>query len=92
MSGSGARERIPQLQNTVRQIIADNTAVGADAQTISPQASLWQCGMSSLAGVKVVVEIERAFGVTFADEMLRHATLGSIESLTACVQQLLGRT
>jgi acyl carrier protein len=54
-----------------------------------PDEPLASYGLDSMRTVSLLVDLEQAFGVTFADEMLVPATFATAGALWAALSQLL---
>ncbi len=59
-------------------------------QDLSPEASLDELGLDSMARALLVVELERALGVTLPERSLTTATFATAESLWRAVRGSMG--
>ena len=62
-----------------------------DPEALRDDADLHAAGLSSYGTVELMVAIEEKFGVEFPDTLLTRATFGSINSVSAAVEFLLGQ-
>jgi acyl carrier protein len=82
----------PPVADVLRQILArvtgraDLLAIPADTPLVGAGA-----GLDSLAGTRLLREVELAFGVDVAAEDLNLDALATLGTLTAFVQQRAGR-
>jgi acyl carrier protein len=63
----------------------------ASPEALRDDADLHAAGLSSYGTVELMVAIEEKFGVEFPDTLLTRATFGSINSVSAAVESLLGQ-
>ncbi len=78
----------PDIETRVREILQTHGKLMTSATAIEPGADLYKAGLSSLATVNVMLEIENRFGIAIPDEALTRATFQSIAALTALVQRM----
>jgi acyl carrier protein len=72
----------------IRQIISDHARLPSDAGELSPDADLYQAGMTSHASVNVMLALEDQFDVEFPDRMLKRSVFESISSIAAALEEL----
>lgn len=63
----------------------------AGPEALRDDANLHAAGLSSYGTVELMVAIEEKFGVEFPDTLLTRVTFGSINSVSAAVESLLGQ-
>jgi acyl carrier protein len=80
-----------QAADLVREILARHGRLATAVNELSDESDLYNAGLTSLATVGLMLALEDAFDVEFPDSMLSRRTFGSIASLTAATQQLVGR-
>ncbi|MFI4991341.1 MAG: acyl carrier protein [Solirubrobacterales bacterium] len=72
----------------IRQIINDHARLPGDAEELTPDADLYQAGMTSHASVNVMLALEDHFDVEFPDRMLKRSVFESISSIAAALEEL----
>jgi acyl carrier protein len=78
------------LAARVRAVLAECGQLAVDVASLADGDSLYEAGMSSRAGVNLMLGLENEFGVEFPDELLRRDTFESVASIAAAVERLLG--
>ncbi len=78
-------------EQLIRDILATHGKLSVQPATLKATDDLYQVGLSSLATVNVMLEIENRAGVVIPDEALTRATFQTITSLTALLQHLGGQ-
>jgi len=74
--------------DAVCRIVADQ--VGMTVEQVSAADDLWAVGLTSLAAVRILMDIEDEFGVTFPDDSLTRDTFASVPALGAVLREALG--
>ena len=72
----------------IRTILALHARLPVDSQTLPTNADLYEAGMSSHAGVNVMLALEDCFEIEFPDHMLRRSVFESIDSIQSAVGDL----
>ena len=78
------------VTDQIRQILSDQGRLGSRALSLSPEADLYQEGLTSYGSVGVLLAIEDTFEVEFEDEVVTRRLFSSISTLEAAVRQALG--
>lgn len=79
-----------EIENKVRQFIAENFILDGDAAELSGAVSLTQVGVLDSMGVlELVMFIEEGFGVTVPDEDTVPENLDSVDSIVGYVARRL---
>lgn len=76
------------MTDEIRQIIDEHGRLQGDVNTLAPDASLYQAGLSSHASVNVMLALEDRFDIEFPDRMLTPGVFESIASIEAAVSEL----
>jgi acyl carrier protein len=76
------------VEPTIRAILAEQGHLLVDAETISPDADLFEHGLTSHATVGVMLALEDQFDVEFPDEMLVKGTFESVDAIARSLQSL----
>ncbi|HEU4600869.1 MAG TPA: acyl carrier protein [Steroidobacteraceae bacterium] len=72
----------------IRGILKEHGRLSKDADTLDPNADLYQAGMTSHASVNVMLALEGEFDVEFPDAMLKRNVFNSIASISAALSEL----
>ena len=76
------------MDETIREVLNEHGHLVVDVETIDDQADLFAAGMTSHASVNVMLALEDAFDIEFAESMLRKSTFESIAAIRAGVVQM----
>ena len=76
------------MEDEIRAIVRDHGRLSADAAQLADDASLYQAGLTSHAGVNLMLALEDHFGIEFPERMLRRRTFENIASIKAAVSEL----
>ena len=76
------------MDDAIRQIIRDHARLPVDVDTLASGADLYQAGMTSHAGVNVMLALEDRFDVEFPDSMLKRSVFESIDAIAAALTEL----
>lgn len=76
------------IENQLREILKVQGKVAVAPAAIGPDDDLY--GLSSLATVNVMLEIEARFDIAFPDDALTRATFQTLGGLAALVRRQLG--
>jgi acyl carrier protein len=74
----------------IRRVLAKHGRLSRDAGKLPENADLYALGLSSLAGVNVMLALESEFDVEFPDQMLNRSVFESIAAIADAVRQLTG--
>lgn len=75
-------------QEKLREILAQHGKLSVDVSTLEDSSSLYDAGLTSLTTVNLMLAIEDAFDVEFADSMLSRKTFQSIDALVEALEEL----
>ncbi|TFY97659.1 acyl carrier protein [Ramlibacter humi] len=78
-----------QTDTAIRRVLREHGRLGVDAESLSPDADLYQSGMTSHASVNVMLALEGEFDVEFPDHMLKRNVFRSIRSIERALQELI---
>jgi acyl carrier protein len=79
------------VSDTIRKILKDHGRLDLDVTSLTPDADLYDAGMTSHASVNVMLAIESAFDIEFPDQMLSRGVFESIQSISTAVSSLQQR-
>jgi acyl carrier protein len=77
------------MKEEIREILHEHGRLTRDARALADDADLYQMGMTSHAGINVMLAIESKFDIEFPDRMLRRGVFGSISAMSAAVEELV---
>jgi acyl carrier protein len=72
----------------VREIVREHGRLAVDVDALADDASLYEAGMTSHAGVNVMLALEDAFDVEFPDEMLKRSVFESVANISGALRAL----
>ena len=72
----------------IRSILKEHGRLSRDAETLAPEADLYQAGMTSHASVNVMLALEGEFDVEFPDHMLKRNVFNTIDSIRGALDEL----
>ena len=76
------------MDDTIREVLAEYGRLAVDAGSIDENTDLFGAGMTSHASVNVMLALEDAFDIEFAEEMLKKSTFESIAAIRASVLEM----
>jgi acyl carrier protein len=77
------------MHSKLRQILSQWGDLDVSIDTLNEQDNLYDAGLSSLSTVKILMAIEREFGIELPDDMLTRELFSSVDSLSRAVTGLL---
>jgi len=77
-----------QLETRIRTVLRDHGRLSKPIDLIDSSADLYQAGMTSHASVNVMLALESAFDIEFADHMLKRSVFNSVASIRDAVAEL----
>jgi len=72
----------------IRRVLDEQARLPTPAESLAPNADLFQAGMSSHASVSVMLALEDRFDLEFPDRMLTRSVFESIEAIAAAVAEI----
>ena len=76
------------MDDEIRQILARSARLSVDTATLDVDDDLYAAGLTSHASVNVMLDLEDAFDIEFADNMLRKDTFASITAIRHALTQV----
>ncbi len=76
------------MTKSVRAILSEVAELPCNADALPVDADLYRAGLKSLAVVRVMVALEREYGVEFSSDMLGRETFSSIDSIERALGSL----
>jgi acyl carrier protein len=80
------------MKDEVREVLHEHAGLKVDAWDLAEDADLYQAGMTTRAGVEVMLALENQFDIEFPDRLLSPRVFGSIATLSAAVAELVAVT
>jgi acyl carrier protein len=77
------------MEEQIKAVLAEHGRLVADVDGLSPDADLYQAGLTSHASVNVMLALEDAFDVEFPDRLLRKSTFESIAAIRGALHELV---
>lgn len=76
------------MDEEIRQVLAEHGRLAVDVTALDENTDLFAAGMTSHASVNVMLALEDAFDIEFAESMLKKSTFESIASIRAGVLEM----
>lgn len=80
---------LQHAESSIRRVLREHARLGVDPDALSPDADLYQSGMTSHASVNVMLALEGAFDVEFPDHMLNRNVFRSIHAIERALSELV---
>ncbi|HYA79728.1 MAG TPA: acyl carrier protein [Methylocystis sp.] len=72
----------------IRRLIDENAKLSTPARDLAPDADLYQAGLTPFMAIRLMLALEREFGVEFPEQMLKRRSMSSLEAVCNCVRAL----
>lgn len=76
------------LDDKIKTVLRDHGRLNKDAMTLSPDADLYQAGLTSHASVNVMLGLEGLFDIEFPDQMLNRSVFSSVQAIRSALLEL----
>jgi acyl carrier protein len=80
-----------RVEKEIRSLVRAHARLSVDVDQLDDTASLYQAGMTSHAGVNLMLALEDHFAIEFPERMLRRRTFESIAAIAAAIGELTER-
>lgn len=70
----------------LKRLIDRESRLAIPACDLTPRANLYELGLTPYTAIRLLLAVEREFGVEFPRESLNRAAMASIESIALCVR------
>jgi acyl carrier protein len=77
----------PQIEQQIRAVLRDHGRLSKSIDQLAATDDLYQAGMTSHASVNVMLALEGAFDIEFADHMLKRSVFSSVASIHDAVAE-----
>jgi acyl carrier protein len=74
---------------TIRRAIDTKGNLRIPARDLAPRVNLYAAGLTPLAAIEVMIEIEQELRIVFPDQMLVRDSVASIEKIASCLSEVL---
>jgi acyl carrier protein len=75
---------------TIRRAIDTKGNLRIPARDLAPRVNLYAAGLTPLAAIEVMIEIEQELRIVFPDQMLVRDSVASIEKIASCLPYRAG--
>jgi acyl carrier protein len=81
---------IGHTTDAIRDILREHGRLAVDVSVLDDHADLYEAGLSSHAGVTLMLALEEHFDIEFPERMLRRRSFASIAAIRSGVEELIG--
>jgi acyl carrier protein len=74
---------------TIRRAIDTKGNLRIPARDLAPRVNLYAAGLTPLAAIEVMIEIEQELRIVFPDQMLVRDSVASIKKIASCLSEVL---
>jgi acyl carrier protein len=76
------------IEAKIRDVLREHGRLNKPLEQIEATTDLYQAGMTSHASVNVMLALEGAFDIEFADHMLKRSVFASVSAIREAVTEL----
>jgi acyl carrier protein len=76
------------MLQTIRRLIDETGKLSTPAQDLGLDADLYRAGLTPFMAIRLMLKLERQYGVEFSERMLNCRSLSSIASIRDCLREL----
>ena len=73
---------------TIRRLIDENANLTTPARDLAPNTDLYRAGLAPFMAIRLMLALEREFGVEFPKPMLNCRSMASIGAIGECISAL----
>lgn len=73
---------------TIRRLIDENVKLSTPARDLAPDTDLYQAGLTPFMAIRLILALEREFGIEFQEQMLERRSMSSLQAVCDCVRAL----
>ena len=81
-------QTIEDIDGRIRDVLRTHGRLNHEVDKLSPEADLYQSGMTSHASVNVMLAVEDRFDIEFPDHMLKRSVFESIAAIADALREL----
>jgi acyl carrier protein len=78
------------ITDGVRAILREHGRLAVDVASLADDSNLYEAGLTSHAGVSLMLALEERFDIEFPERMLRRGAFASIAAIRAGLEELRG--
>jgi acyl carrier protein len=78
------------ITDGVRAILREHGRLAVDVSSLADESDLYEAGLTSHAGVSLMLALEERFDIEFPERMLRRGAFASIAAIRAGLEELIG--
>jgi acyl carrier protein len=78
------------ITDGVRAILREHGRLAVDVSSLADESNLYEAGLTSHAGVSLMLALEERFDIEFPERMLRRGAFASIAAIRAGLEELMG--
>jgi acyl carrier protein len=71
----------------IKRLIAREAKLAVPVSDLTPRADLYELGLTPYTAIRLLLAVEREFGVELPRKSLNRAAMASIESIALCVRE-----
>lgn len=76
------------LINEIQALVVQHARLNCDPKKITPDANLYDLGLTSLTTVNLMLALEDHFDIEFPDQLLSRKTFESVRALAGFIEEL----
>ena len=76
------------MLQTIRRLIDETGDLSTPARDLGLNADLYRADLTPFTAIRLMLRLEREFGVQFSERMLSCRTMSSIASIRDCIREL----
>ena len=81
-----------ELRELLQGVLRQHLQLLPTDGSFDPNAELRELGLDSMTAISLLLDLEKAFEITFPDEMLEAETFRTAETLAAAVEKLIAES
>ena len=85
---TSSRSSDRQFKDRLRNIVKDHAGLNLSLENIEDTTDLYRAGMSSQAGVVLMIAVEAEFALEFPDAMLSRDVFANINAIAAAIEKV----
>jgi len=80
----------PSITDDIRAILREHGHLAIDVASLTDESNLYDAGLTSHAGVSLMLALEERFDIEFPERMLRRGAFASVAAIRAGLEELIG--
>lgn len=74
---------------TLQRLIENEAQISVPASDVTPRANLYELGMTPYTAIRLLIAVEREFGVELPRQSLKRETMSTMESIMRNVREAM---